>query len=67
MAGVLFIYRAGADSGQDLQIRSFAEYDEKYSIRYLCGERIGELSRLLENGNDMQAREEVRKWADEYA
>lgn len=49
------------------QIRSFAEYDEKYSIHYLCGEWIGELSRLLENSNDMQAREEVRKWADEYA
>ena len=47
---------------QEEQIKSFDEYDVKYSIHYRSGEWINELLRLLEKNNDIQAYEEVKKW-----
>ena len=47
---------------QEEQIKSFAEYDEKYSIHYRSREWINELLRLLEKNNEAQAYEEVKKW-----
>ena len=44
------------------QIPSFAEYDEKYSIHYQCEEWIGELCRLLQENNDIERYEEVKKF-----
>ena len=47
---------------QEEQIKSFEEYDEKYSIHYRSDEWINELLRLLEKNNEMQAYKEVEKW-----
>ena len=46
---------------QEEQIKSFDEYDEKYSIHYRSGEWINELLRLLEK-NDIQVYKEVEEW-----
>lgn len=43
-------------------ILSFNEYDEKYSIHYLCKEWMGELCRLLQESDDIERYEEVRKF-----
>lgn len=43
------------------QIPSFAEYDEKYSIHYRCEEWIDKLCRLLQENDDIERYEEVKK------
>lgn len=47
------------------QISSFAEYDEKYSIHYQCEEWIGELCRLLQENNDIERYDEVKKFVSD--
>ena len=44
------------------QIPSLADYDEKYSIHYQCGEWMSELCRLLEESNDTERHGEVREF-----
>lgn len=47
---------------EEEQISSFTEYDEKYSIHYLCKEWTGELCRLLRENDDIEKYEEVWKF-----
>ncbi len=47
---------------EEEQITSFAEYDEKYSIHYLCEEWIGELCRLLQKNSEIEKYEEVKRF-----
>lgn len=47
---------------EEEQIKTFDEYDEKYSIHYRSEEWINELLRLLEKNNDIHACKEVEKW-----
>ena len=47
------------------QIATIAEYDEKYSIHYQCEEWIGELRRLLQENNDIERYDEVKKFVSD--
>lgn len=47
------------------QIKSFAEYDEKYSIHYDCKAWTDELCRLLQENQDIEKYEEVARFISE--
>ena len=48
-------------------VRSFEEYDRRFSIHYFCGEWMMEFLKLLQNEGDMERFQEVRAMYDKLA
>lgn len=58
-------YQKCAARMEEEQIPSFAEYDEKYSIHYRCGEWLNTLRGLLQKNHDAAKQEEVARFISE--
>ena len=48
-------------------VRSFEEYDRRFSIHYFCGEWMMEFLKLMQNEGDMERFQEVRAMYDKLA
>lgn len=58
-------YQKCAKRMEEEQIRTFAEYDAKYSIHYYCGAWADKLCRLLQENQDIEKYEEVAAFISE--